>query len=433
MTALAAAAADPRRSWRIVWPVLVCMVFLQFTLLRVGALSVTLAPLWIVFFYLGFWSPRVSLAGIVVLGLVLFYPVLPASLYDGLYATGEFLKTYALWLINGFVIIVAAFGRIRPSEALSRTFYAIIVVLAVVVWGQAIAYRLTGIEEILNPFGPFYFGNWDPIRFANDRGDLRVMAGYLEPSYAARVLLTMLACCYLVDYRPGKATWMTAVALVPIASAGGAIGFVILSLIYWSGRSQLVYLSGLVILALLPVAAAAVVAFLDQLAQLPGVGYYVLRIMDIEDPTSSTYYRLMLGLLVLVNEIPQHWFGLPLGLVEDIVIKYTPPDGQVTITNDIYLLAYYGGVAAILPLVFGLLVLLRDLIARNVRRAVLIASLYLAFIISGTVFQLESTILLMFLFHHYAQGRLLQQLRAWRPPVGQPSPGPVPAATGAGA
>lgn len=254
----------------------------------------------------------------------------------------EFLRTLALVCIAIWIVGCCSGGDLRRVKVEPRLYLAIICVIGSLSWLQWVSGEL-GSLMFFNPWRSFqYLHQYDPHL---GLVPVRASAFYLEPSFAALVLITCTLCAIFCGARPINAVILAGLGLVPIKSASGILSLAVVLVICTVGnrlygrerRGERWKL----------LTALLVVGFFF----LP---YLSTRLESTTQLGSSANYRLAAPVTVVKDAMREHLVGAPLGSVNDVVASAGLSNGSEagsTLDNGIYVFLYYFGWAGLVLLV----------------------------------------------------------------------------------
>ena len=327
------------------------IVFLHFEFLSIGGYPLTVAPLAIALVLRCNALKRhwpVLLVTLVVISLGT--PVVTALAYRMPVNWTEYLRTYLLWF---FAVAALALGISRPLTGRERSwlgagcFAALVIVSTFSLMQRLLA--LDGSTALYNPWKSHqYLYNYD---LRAHLLALRAPAFFLEPSFNALVITSLLFILLLLRYR---VVWAFGFAILGLQCAASVSGFAILALL------------GLMSTRILPRGRGAGMVVVRRLSILTLIAlslwishaYLTQRVSSASIVGSSTQYRLIAPLPVLQDVLGNSPLGAPLGSVQQVLPKYDLLNGQVvgsTLDNGLYLLVYYfGWIALAMGVILGL-------------------------------------------------------------------------------
>lgn len=388
----------------------VALVFLHFSFFPVGAYALTIAPAFLVYFLFRYTTMSLQTKEWLILLAFFGFPLLyfPMAVDIGLSA-GEYLSSYALFVICLAVLWFAAFSPIRRStEPLVRAVFWVLVIVTVFCGLQVGLVYAAGDTSLYNPFGPFqylYQAKADQLT----RPPLKRAHGfYLEPSFAAQVVIYLCTVCLMARYRVALVFGLMGCALFFIQSRGGIVAGMGLALVYIWARDSAAAKWPLILAVLFGGGLAVGMASYSLVEALSGKASALVAEVGTED--ASGYIRLVLGALVLANELPDHPFGLPFGSIGYYVEKNFP--GAPLFTNNIYTLGFYFGIFGFLFVATFIAKAVRAALSRDHLDTYFFFCFAIGLVISGSLFSFETNVLNVILIHVYRSLKLETSLVA---------------------
>lgn len=310
----------------------------------------------------------------------------------------EFTRSYLLYTLSLGTIAIAASARLSaPRLNLGAVAIAAMAVIGAFSAAQSGLQFLTGSTILYNPFGSHqYLGAYSIAKYVTNEGTWsRAPALYLEPSFAALVLCSLLAICYLTGYKVRKAILIFGVTMFFNRSFTGIGAFVLMSsfLAISGDASRRKRIGDFVALTL--IAAAGFIALR---------GYIIGRLLEFGLEGGSAYYRTIAPLVVLRDVLLEHPLGLPFGSMEKVVSSYHLLHGGMEgtgIDNGAYILVYYFGwigLAGVMGLLFSGVV---AAIASRSRAAVLFAFCFVSLWFSGGILLPEYAFLICLVIYQF--------------------------------
>jgi putative colanic acid polymerase len=311
------------------------IVCLHFMLIDIGGYPLTVAPFAtlmfaVVSYKLELPKPLVPL-GSLLLAIPFLNLCFPGSSVDFI----EFIRTYGLWIFTVTILLFAA-----GASLVIVSLYSIL---------QVVLYKYLSLDVLYNPFGSHqYLRQYDVSLYPDN---IRAPGFYLEPSFDAFVITSMLFITVINRYRPILSLVLSTIALLFVNAFSGilVLGFVLLGyLILYSRRGRRLWAGSILVLVVVIT------------AHLFGTtGYIWERITSGSMEGSSTNYRLVAPLEFLWDVLTHHIIGLPFGTVEGIVFDYGMVNGLQrgsTIDNGFYLLVFYFGWLTVAAVVLAVLI-----------------------------------------------------------------------------
>ena len=139
-----------------------------------------------------------------------------------------FLRTAVLFTYSVGLVLWVAYGTLAPRSSRARPYFVVMLAIDALAWLQYVSGR-RGIETFFNPWRQFsYLHRYNP-----ELGlvPVRAEAFYLEPSFAALVLVLCAAAAILAGGRPLIAVILCAGGMGAIRSASGIITVAVFALI----------------------------------------------------------------------------------------------------------------------------------------------------------------------------------------------------------
>jgi putative colanic acid polymerase len=321
-----------------------CIVFLHFEFYSIDGYPLTVAPLALLAVLLSGARRRhwpVPLGALV--AMLLGLPIVTALASPYIQVDGtEYLKTYLLW---SFAVAALALGVIRPLTGRERSWLGVGCFAGLVSVSMfSIVQRLLASKGSTALFNP-----WKSHQYLYEYDlhahllALRAPAFYLEPSFNALVITSLLFVLLLLRHRIVCAFALATLGLLCAASVSGFAILALLSLLSTRAlpRKRSVetrIVSRISILMLIAVSLWISRAYLTQ------------RVSSASIIGSSTQYRLMAPLPVLQDVLWHSPLGLPLGSIQQVLPRYDLLNGRVvgsTLDNGLYLLIFYFGWVAL--------------------------------------------------------------------------------------
>ena len=332
---------------RLVLAGVAAVVLLQFQFITLGTFPLTIAPL-LLFLLLGRCLVlRPSLSGTIILLVVVFYPF-GVALFEQNFDTSHFLRTYALW-VTAFGALVAALTLPIKRTTLDLTTPAF--------FGLLVTSSFSILQYLLGKAGNYalysiwgnhsYFGGYDPTQ----HGIIRASGFYLEPSFNALVMVTLLTVVFLSGtVRQRKVALVFAVGgLLVTQSVAGAVGLalaVILLRVPKGGRAGASsWIPGVVLLA-------GFFSFQGFVTYLSGRASSLLVL------GSSANYRLVAPLTVVNDVLLNHPLGRPLGTIQSTLSGFGLLNGVsvgTSLDTGPYYLVFYTGWLGLIGLTLTLI------------------------------------------------------------------------------
>lgn len=315
------------------------IILLHYQVLTIAQAPVTLAPVFCIALLAltrGYSSGRLNflpLIGIDLYATVVAIVTPPAS---GL----QFLLTALLLNFSGFVLtVVLARGQGNYGWLRRPCFLALFIVSAYSLAQWLLA--LNGNNSLYNPWGSHQYLH--EYFYAQQFGEIRAPGFYLEPSFNALVI-SVLAFVLLRLSR--RTTVVLAVSAIGIISTQSVAGFAALilaflySLVYAPAPSNARrYISVQIVRRMLVIVLAVAAIY-------PSLSYVGDRLGTLNDPGSSTNYRIAAPLSALKAVLATSPLGEPLGSVQSVLSHYSLELGNqvgTSLDNGLYLVVFYFG------------------------------------------------------------------------------------------
>lgn len=380
------------------------LVLLHFSVVSVLGYPVTIGLLLIPAMIALWVRPRLPSWSIVVLLLIVSSSALQALLVPTADRV-QYLRSLVLLVIALGTVCLASLSPLKVGAGAGATPYLLVLFMVdVVAWLQFLTGR-RGSLAFFNPWrGHQYLYNYNPHL---GMVGVRAEAFYLEPSFAALVLVVAGTAAVLAGCRPLYSWLLVAIGLGAVRSAAGLISLgamVLLSVLLpastsWNRHRKL----DRVLLVGCSLAIAALFA-----------PYLATRISAIHELGSSSNYRLAAPLVLIRSILGTTIIGRPLGSVNAAVASAGLLNGEqagTSLDNGTYVIVYYFGWVGILAALTVLVSSIRRARASGVvpGRFALVATVTgLSTLFTGAVFTPEYALLVGILILEYrAPGRAL--------------------------
>lgn len=327
------------------------VIFLHLMFVQAGGYPLTVAPFAVVFFVCVAYELRLPLRVLALWSLLVVLPFLNLAIFafsvDGIQPT-EFAKTYCLWVFAITVLLVASKAPIRGDVRLvGRAAFLVVLILAVYSAAQVLSFDYLSTDVLFNPFGDHqYLYQYDVELYAYD---IRAPGFYLEPSYNAFVVTSMIFVTLASNYRPAATLAIGAIAVLATQSMSGMLVYacVLLAYLLSRGAGRRVWVG------------VTLLIFIFTVFYFFGVGSYLLdRTSNASVEGTSTYFRMVAPLTVIKDVLTNSVTGLPFGEVERVMSDYGLLNGETvgsTLDNGVYLMIFYFGWLAIAATVLAVL------------------------------------------------------------------------------
>lgn len=379
------------------------VIFLHFMFVRVGGYPLTLAPFALAAFMFVSYRFKFPKYVIVLWSFLLVLPFLNLTLPGSEVDLLEFMKTYLLWTLAVTVVLFATKAEVRlNSRWVSKAALVSLAILTFYSVAQAALYRYFSLDLLYNPFGEHqYLYQYDVLLHS---GEIRAPGFYLEPSFNAFIVTSMLFIAVVNNYRPVLALALAGIALLVIKALSGILiyGFILLGYLVLRGTRRQVS------------TAIAILIASVVLMYATSVGAYVMeRFADVSVEGASTYYRLVAPLPVLRDVLLNDLTGLPFGTTEEVLLDYgllLGDDLGSSLDNGFYLLIYYFGWVGIAAVV---LAALAGLLSRGrwvrVSTLYLLGYIFLSLFYSGGIFAPEYVFILVLVIYAWRANRMQER------------------------
>lgn len=329
------------------------IVCLHFQLVGVAGFPLTIAPIAAPLLMRNLLHLRVRATGALGVCLMLALVGIVATVspdVDGV----QFLRTLGLVLFSALMVTGTSQGvlyRRVPSWVAPGCFLALGVTGSFTVLQYIAARR--GSYALYNPWGSHqYLYQYD---YALQLGSIRAPGFYLEPSFNALVLTSLLFMCLMLQYKPILAIALATAGVACTRSLSGLLILLAISAVTLRARRHLTRSGG----------------GLHMLLAFGGVGlvisgftsYIQTRALSGTVEGTSTNYRLVAPIPILRNVLVHSPLGEPLGAVRQVISSYGLLNGSKagsSLDNGLYLLVFYFGWAGVL----GILVVVGRLLPR---------------------------------------------------------------------
>jgi len=303
----------------------------------------------------------------------------------------QFLRSLALFAYSVGLVLWVSSAQVNPRGPGPRPYLVAMALVAGLAWLQYLA-GTRGIGFFFNPWRGFTY-----LYLYNPRLGLvpvRAEAFYLEPSFAALVLVICATAAILAGARPLVAVSLCGIGMLAVRSASGILTVGVLAVlsivgpqVAAGGRRRGSRAERLILVAVL---AGLAVAFTP---------YAVARLTSTDQVGSSSNYRLAAPVSLLQDLLGRTVIGEPLGSVNQAVSDAGLLLGtQVgsSLDNGLYVYVYYFGWVGIVAALAGLaVVVVRGLADRRFGRVALLTLpiLTMSALFTGAVFTPEYAVL----------------------------------------
>ncbi len=313
------------------------VIFLDFSPIKIAGASITILfltlPLWI---FLTFkFTEKIKKTNFLIFIVASILPFINIDIDN----IEEFLKTYILYLIFLIQIIVLFSFNIKKINQISGWKRCIIYLQYIIIVYSVIQfYLLKYINSglLFNPWGVFQAFN--QYEYSLYLGNIRATAFYLEPSVLGMVIIMLFWMLHIIENSISrKNLFITLIGLYVVNSLSAYSAFLAI-IVYWLVNKKknrlltyIILFSGIIF----------VVLFYS----------YIPRIDEYSTEGSSTYWRFVAPVIILIDLIPNHLTGMPFGSYQDVVRSYGLYNGASigsSIDNGHLLLVYYFGFTALL-------------------------------------------------------------------------------------
>ena len=411
-------------------PLLIAMtiIFLHFMFFSMWGYPLTIAPFALFGFIL--INYRVVLRGSwrwpVFLLLFPFINLIWSMLGGGNPDVIHYFRTYALWSYAALSILIAFKSPITknigrnawPIEKIALVCLGILCIFSV---AQVMIFSGWGLDILYNIFGEHqYIKQYEISRFAS-ADVLRASGLYLEPSFNAFVIISLHVICLLARFRLWQSSVLTLLALFVIQSMAGLITFFsiwgVIALNVHFGKAEVAVkhwkkLSVANLVLVLVIAySGGVLGTSTGLQQFAFRSGYVdtanaaSRVMELDVPTSSAYYRIIAPLKVLKDVLVNEPLGKPFGQIEKTLSGYhllSAGQELTSLDNGMYMLVFYFGWAYIAFLTFLIYRLTKSLFRpAGLNELILLAYILLSLPFSGGIMLPEYIFMLVVILYQF--------------------------------
>ena len=375
------------------------VVLLHFMLAQVSGYPVTLAPFALLAFLFVSYEFRLSASVLPLWSLLILLPFLNPDFFVSGVDPVEFMRTYVLWGFTVTTVLFASAAGVRSEGRwVGKAAFVALVVVTVYSVAQILTFDYLGSDALFNPFGSHqYLYQYEVELYADS---IRAPGFYLEPSFNAFIVTSMVFIAVVSGYRPTSALILGAVALLAIQAMSGILvyAFVLVVYLIMGGASKRLF----VIVAVGLVVVLAV--------YFSGTGEYVLeRITSGSEEGSSTNYRIVAPLAILEDMLSSHVTGISFGRMEEVILSYGLALGEESgssLDNGVYLLMFHFGWlavgAVVLTLLLGALFYRRWL---TLPRLYLIGYVVLSMNYSGAIFNPEYVLIIVLTIYAWRSSR----------------------------
>jgi putative colanic acid polymerase len=249
----------------------------------------------------------------------------------------QYAKTFTVALVSIVIVAIFASSPLRSNPNHRRPYLWVLASISGISWLQWIAGG-TGNKFFFNPWrGNQYLYQYVPhLEFP----PIRAEAFYLEPSFAALVVVGCLTCAILCDAPRLPTSILAYSALVPIGSASGMISLLLVQSVLLITPIKRRTRSAARVLGQISA------LFVFTIALLQFVPYLERRLGTTSQAGSSANFRLLAPTGFLVDAISDSPLGKPLGSVNRAVYAAGLANGTTrgsSLDNGWYVLIYYTG------------------------------------------------------------------------------------------
>jgi putative colanic acid polymerase len=334
--------------YKILWLV-AALILLHFMLTFVLGFPLTLSPLAVVAFLVTAYEFRFPRMLLFVWSLLVLLPLINFGLYISTTDPIEFMKTYSYWIFAVSTVSIASSARLRGRGMwVAKAAFVVLVILTFYSAAQIISFNYFSSDILFNPFGDHqYLYHYDVVLHADS---IRAPGFYLEPSYNAFVVTSMLFIVLVSNYRPVISLMLGTVAVLFIQSFAGFLvyGFLLIGYLIMRGARASLW-GGLATLLLV-----------SPIVYLSGISEYIgERIASASVEGSSTNYRIAAPLTILRDILRDRVTGVAFGDMEKVLAPYGIGRGDslgLSLDNGVYLLVFDFGWLAIAVIVVAALI-----------------------------------------------------------------------------
>lgn len=361
------------------------IIGLHFQIVSVAGFPVTVAPIFVMIMLRCFVNFQLRASGIVFLCLTIAVAGLSATMSSATDPV-QFARTLALVVFAAVAVLIATQGKLHataPDWLAPGSFAALVVAASY----SALQYLsgAAGSAALYNPWrGHQYLYQYS---FAEQFGSIRAPGFYLEPSFNALVLGTLLFVCLMLNTRNMLSLAIATVGIACTRSLSGLAVLLLLAVVALVARGE--EGNGRVIRRIFGLLGVTYVFW-------QFTGYIETRALSGRVAGTSTNYRLVAPLRIVRDVLTESPLGQPLGSVEHVLGSYGLLNGAkagVSLDNGLYLLVFYFGWIAVCALVFGVIRLLMAARSARYSGGVLLGFLLLALVNTGGIFLPEFVLL----------------------------------------
>lgn len=321
------------------------VIFQHFTLVRFGGYDLTvllvLLPVWML--NCVELPKRFSLNSLLWYGFFLLYPLINFYTF---HSVAEFLKTYLQFVLCiTFFLLLYNSRPIINRDVLLKAIVSLQYILTIFLVTQYIVVIFLHQDWFYNPWGMF---SWKYPLPREEYNFYRMKGFFLEPSYVAFVVFTLLTCRYLLERRLSwKNLLLACIALIMINSSFGILSFVVIvtmmTVLRFKGKQRIIFIitASVLLLVLAPF-------FLEN--------FFRLTKLDNLNAESynSAYTRWIFPMNMVIHIFSSGFYtGFGMGQLDpiindfDLIIIQSEESG---ISNSLALILIYFGFSAILIL-----------------------------------------------------------------------------------
>lgn len=379
----------------------ISIITLHFSFYKVDTFPLTFAPFFIAAFFLVFYHMKIKLIGVLVAIIALGIPWM--NIFQVVFIESgmeDFIKQYALWSVAVGAVVFALYGCIKQGTTsiyISKIAYWSLLIITTYSVLQVVLHSWLGVTVLYNPWGEFqYLYQFNYELFP---GNIRAPGFFLEPSFNAWVILSLLLILLLKNYKVYSSIACTIIAILVINSFAGIIAlFSLLTVLAFTHIKKInIKVLSIIVLTLIGVGVVSV---------------YYARLAEVFMPGTSVHIRLVAPLMLINHVILQEGniIGIALGQAPNIVAQFMIYEGVYMhrgIDNGLHLLFVSFGIIAFVVLISSLVFVMLNL--GNRRLLLLFTYIILAIQFSGGIWAPEFVYVLCIVLFAYRTGEELQK------------------------
>lgn len=383
----------------VVFIFIASIVLLHFVFFYLFGFPLTVAPLFIVVFFLKHYCLRLKKNAVIYIVLLYAHPLFVLFFnFDSIYTfnVNQFLRTYCLWLATAFVLVFAFTARINrfyDYRAPSAITISVIGIYSII---QVTEVHILGSTSLYFPFGKFSYLNQTDVSGFVMEGSIRANSFYLEPSFSAFVIFFLLT-MYLMYPASRNRGWVSLLvsASIYMFVIGSAIGIIaVLGLVLLTILTK-VRLNIISIIFILLFSLIGIYFFLTQFGS---------RLIEIGVEGSSGYWRLIAPLYVIASAMEQSLVGIPLGQISEFVFSLGLQHGQSigsSIDNGLFVILFNFGLPALLFFCFAGLYFMVAFLKGRRKDVIFLWFIFIGLQFSGAVYTPEFLVAIVLVIYSY--------------------------------